>query len=105
MGEQFWWHIETCLLSLGDGLAEMDAVPVDDDGGEQIETGHAIVLSLHRPVSDFALTSDAQGVFESMVRLALVETDTGAALHVDIEDPVDEEERAFDPADFPERQR
>jgi len=34
MGEKFWRHIETGLLAFGGGMAEMNAVPVDDNGGE-----------------------------------------------------------------------
>ena len=42
------------------------------------------MLPLGGSVADFALTSDAQGVFQSMMGLALVETDLGTALHVGI---------------------
>ena len=37
--------------------------------------------------------------------LTLVEADLGAALHVGIEEPVDDKERPFDPSDFPQGDR
>ena len=40
---------------------------------------------------------------EGMVGFALVEANLGAALHIGIEDPLDDKESALDAADFPER--
>jgi len=94
-------HIETCLLATDDGMTEMNAIPVDDNCGEQIESGHAIVLPLRSPVADFTPAPNAQ----AFLRAWCVEANKGAPLHVDIEDPLDNEERAFDPAGIPERQR
>jgi hypothetical protein len=73
----------------------MLCVPVDDDGGEQIEACHAEVLPFGGPVANFTLAADAEGVLEGMMGLAFVEPDLGAALHVGIEQPVDDEERPF----------
>ena len=42
-----------------DGMAEMQGVPVDDDGGEQVEAGDAVMLPFCRTVADFALATDA----------------------------------------------
>lgn len=105
MSKKLRRHIETCLLATDDGMTEMNAIPVDHDCGEQVGTGHAVVLPLRSPVADFTLAPNAQGILEGMVCLALVEADPGAPLHVDIEDPLDDEKRAFDPPDFSERQR
>lgn len=44
-----------------DSLPEMFGVPVDDDGGEQIEACHSEVLPFGGPVADFALAADAEG--------------------------------------------
>ena len=63
VGEQVWLTVEAFAFSTGDGLTEVLGVPVDDDGGKQIETCHAEVLALGGAVTDFALASDAQGVF------------------------------------------
>ncbi len=80
----------------------MLGVPVDDDGGEQVEACHAEVLSFTGAVADFALAADAQGVFQGMVGFAFVQPDLGASLHVGVEQPVDDEQRPFDPSDFPQ---
>jgi hypothetical protein len=39
----------------------MLGVPVNDDGGEQVQACHAEVLTLGCAVADFALAPDAQG--------------------------------------------
>lgn len=70
-----------------DGATEALGVPVDDDGCEQVEPGDPIVPPFARPVADFALAPDAQGVRQGMVRLALVEPVLGAAPHVGVEQP------------------
>ena len=88
----------------GHGLTEVLGVPIDDDGGEQVETGHAIVLTLGGTVADFALLPDAQGVFKGVMGLAFVQADLGPTLHVGVEEPFDNEERALDAADFAQRE-
>ena len=57
----------------------MFGIPINDDGGEKVETSHAEVLALGGAVADFALATDAEGVFQGMVGLAFVQTDLGAA--------------------------
>ena len=89
--EQVWRAVEAIAFSTGDGLAEVFGVPVDDDGGEQVQPCHAEVLGFGGAVADFALTANAQGVFESMMGLTLVQADLGTALHVGIEGPFDDE--------------
>jgi hypothetical protein len=92
--------VETGAAAACDGLPEMLGVPVDDDGGEQVEACHAEVLAFGCSVADFTLAADAEGVFQSVMGLAFVQPDLGAALHVGIEQPVDNEERPLDPSDF-----
>ena len=104
MREQSWVAIQPGPLPRGDGLTEVLGVPVDDDGGEQIEAGHAIVLPLGGTVADFALPPDAQGVFQGVMGLTLVQADLGAALHIGIEQPFDDEERTLHAADFAQRE-
>jgi len=103
MREQSRAAIQPGPLPRGHGLTEVLGVPVDDDGDEQVETDHAIVLTLGGTVADFALPPDAQGVFQGVMGLTLVQSDLGPALHVGIEQPFDDEERALDAADFAER--
>ena len=80
----------------------MGGIPVNDDGGEQVEPGHAVVLALARAVADFALASDPERVLERVMSLALVRAGVGPALHIGVEQPVDDEERSLDPSDFAE---
>ena len=75
---------EACTATGRYCLTKVLGVPIDNDGGTQVEAGHAIVLALDRAVADFALASDAQSVIQGMVRLALVQPDLGAALHIEV---------------------
>ena len=65
MRQQSWVAIQPGPLPRSDGLTEVLGVPVDDDGGEKIETGHAVVLTLGSAIPDFTLSPDAQGVFRA----------------------------------------
>lgn len=84
-------------------MAKVLGVPIDDDRGQQVETCHAVVLTLGGSIADFALTANAQGVFQGVVRLPLVQTNIGTSLHIGIEQPIDDEQRALYSPDFPER--
>ena len=71
--------VRSIMLSLRDGVSKMPGVPVDDDSGGQVQTSHAEALPFGGTVTDFALASDAQGIFEGVMGFALVESDPGAA--------------------------
>ena len=51
----------------------MLGVPVNDDSGEQVQPGHSEVLALGCSVTDFTLATNAQGVFQRMMRFALIQ--------------------------------
>ena len=102
MDEELGRYGQPGVFPLSDRFAEMGSIPVDDDGGEHVEPGHAVVLALARAVADFALSPDAERVLECVMSLALVQAGVGPALHIGIEQPVDDEERSFDPSDFAE---
>jgi len=58
------------------------------------------MLSFSCSVANFTLAANAQRILEGVVGLAFIEADLGTALHVSIEQPVDDEQRPFDPPDF-----
>ena len=68
MRQEVWWAVEPGPAAGGDGVAEMLGIPVDDDGGEQVETRHTVMLPLGSTVADFTLPPDTQGVLEGVVR-------------------------------------
>ena len=90
------------MFPLSDRFAEMGGIPVNDDGGEQVEPGHAVVLALAGAVADFAMAPDPERVLERVMSLALVQAGVGSVLHIGVEQPVDDEEGSFDPSDFAE---
>ena len=102
MGQELGLNGQPGGFLLSDRFAELGGIPVNDDGGEQVEPGHAVVLALAGAVADLALASDAERVFEGVMSLALVQAGVGSALHIGVEQPVDDEERSFDPSDFAE---
>ena len=63
------------------------------------------MLGFGGAVPDLALAADGESVLQRVVCLAHVQADLGAALHVGIKQPVDDEERPFDPSDFPQGDR
>jgi len=58
------------------------------------------VLAFGCSVPDFAFAAAAQGVLDGVVGFTLVRPDRGPALHVGIEQPFDDDQRAFDAADL-----
>ena len=100
MGQELGLDGQPGVLPLSDPFAEMGGIPVDDDGGEQVEPGHAVVLALARAVADFALAPDPECVLERVMSLALVQAGVGPALHIGIEQPVDDEERSDEERSF-----
>ncbi len=103
VGEKVCRGALALLFSFGGGLTEVEGVPKDYDGCKQVETGHAIVLSLCGAIPDFTLATDAQRVFQGVMGLVFVQADLGPALHVVVEEPLDDEERALDATDFTQR--
>ena len=90
------------MFPLFDRFVEMGGIPVNDDGGEEVEPSHAVVLALAGAIADFALAPDAERAFEGVVCLVFVQAGAGPALHIGVEHPVDDEERSFDPSDVTE---
>ena len=102
MPEQVPWYLEAFTFALLGCTSELIGIPVDDDRCEKIEPRDPEVLGFGCPVTDFALSSDPQGALQGMMCLALVQAEIGTPLHVDIQQPLDDEQCPFDPSDFPE---
>ena len=99
MSEQIQWRRKASQFTFLHRTSELLGVPVDYDRCEKVEPRGPEVLGLGCPVADLSLASNPQCALQRMVRLALVQAEIGAALHVDIEHPVDHERRPFDPSD------
>ena len=100
MGEEFGGGGDAGLLAGQDRLAELQRIPVDDDGGQQIEPSHAVVLTLAGAVTQFAALVEVDGTLQGVVGFSLVQAVLGAPTHGGVGDPVDHEQGAFDAADF-----
>lgn len=88
MRQKFGRHIKSFIPALCDRMAEVDRVPIDDDGGEQVEAGDPVMLALGGSATDFFLAADTQSIVERVVGLTLVEADLGTPLHVGVGDPL-----------------
>jgi|TARA_R110002020_G_scaffold88883_1_gene217657 hypothetical protein len=53
-------------------------VPVDNDGGEQVQPGHPEMLAFGCPVANFTLAANTQRILEGVMGFALVQADLGA---------------------------
>ena len=82
MGQELGLDGQPGVVPLSDRFAEMGGIPVNDDGGEQVEPCHAAVLALAGAVADFALAPDAERVLERVMSIALVQAGVGSALSV-----------------------
>ena len=60
VGQELWLDCQAGVFPLSDRFAEMSGIPVDDDGGEQVEPGYAVLLALARAVTDLALTPERE---------------------------------------------
>ena len=87
-------------MSRGDREAKLLGVPIDDDGGEQVQPCDAEMLALSCTVADFALATDPQCVLQGMMCFPFVEANLCAALHVSIEQPINDKQRPLDTSDF-----
>ena len=67
MRQKLMRTIETCVFSGRHSASKVVSVPIDNDCGEQIEARHTVVLSLSSSVTDFALTSNAQSIFQGVM--------------------------------------
>ena len=90
----------------GNGMAEIDRIPKDDRRDDEIETRSAVALIFERPVADFAKAMKGPPR-ERVTRLSLVEAGVRPPAQSGVADPVEREERAFEPSYFPKcfRQR
>ena len=75
------------MFSLSDRFVEMGGIPVNDDGSEEVEPSHAVVLALDGALAQFAVASGPQRVLERVVCLALVQAGVASALHIGVEQP------------------
>ena len=103
MRQEFGRTVESSFSPLSDSHPKLLGVPIDDDGGQQVQTRDAEVLTFSGAIADFALPPDPQCALQSMVGLAFVETYLGATLHLGIEQPFDDKQCPFDPPDFAQR--
>ena len=103
MPEQVPWYLEACTFAFPDRASELVGIPVDDDRCEKIESSDPEVLGFGCPVTNFTLASNPKGALQGMMRLALVQAEIGTPLHVDIQQPFDDEQCAFDPSDLSQR--
>ena len=70
MRQKLWRAVKSGAFSCRNGLPEMLGVPVDDDGGEQVQPCHTKMLPFTCPVADFTLAANAQGILEGVMSYA-----------------------------------
>lgn len=81
-------------------MAGILRIPVNEDGSQHVQPGHAVVLSLGGAIPNLTLATDPQRIFQSVMRLTIVQPDLCAALHICIKQPFNDEQCPFDPANL-----
>ena len=77
MGQELGLDCQAGVFPLFDRFVEMGGIPVNDDGGEEVEPSRAVALSLAGAVAAFVLASDPQRVLERVMSLAFVQAGVG----------------------------
>ena len=85
------------------GALQVDGVPQDDGGDQQIETTCSIALILIGTIADFPESVEEHGPSQSVMLLALVEPDMAATAQLGVMQPVEREERALELPKFTQR--
>lgn len=94
--------VEAREFAFPDCVSELLGVPADDDHRAQVDPRDPEVPGSGRPVPDHSQASDPRRVLQRMVRLTLVQAETGAQLDVDVVQPMDNGRRASPPCPLPE---
>ncbi len=82
---------------MGDGVGDVGGVPEHDRGDDEVEAGGTKLLRLGTAVGNPALFEGADDLREEMTLLALVEPGMAASAQFRAFEPVEHEQRAFDP--------
>ena len=77
MGQELGLDGQSGVFPLSDRFAKLGGIPVNDDGGEQFEPGHAVALACTGAVADFGLTPDAECALQDVMSLVLVQAGVG----------------------------
>lgn len=76
----------------------MFGVPINEDQGQQVQRCPAAVLSFRGSIPDVALSPDAEDIFQRVMPFTLVQPDLSTALHVGVQQVVDNEQGALNQA-------
>lgn len=96
------------LARLARGLGhsfQVDSIPQHDDGRHKVQTAGAVPLLLEGPVAYFAQPVDEDLPGQRIVRLALVQPGVHASAQFDVLEPVQDEQRVLDAAQFAQLDR
>nr|WP_321446552.1 hypothetical protein [uncultured Cohaesibacter sp.] len=84
MGKQVCVDVFAVCDLISDYFTEFPHVPLDNDGGQQIEAGNAMLLPFGRAITYFAAPGRVYSPFQRVMSLALVQADLRPALQFDI---------------------
>ena len=103
LGKQLGWNIEALAPNIIDSAAEIDGVPQDDGIDDEFEAGGLVSHSFGQAVAQFAELVKENGACQGMSALPLVEDGMRPATQFGVEQPVADEDRAFNAARFAQR--
>lgn len=85
------------------GALQVHRVPQHDGCRHQVEAAGPVALLLEAPIPDFAEAVEEHRPGQGVTRLALVQPGMHAATQLDALQPVEDEQRALDPAQLAQR--
>jgi len=91
MGQSFVVDGDPMFSQGGDSAFQVDSVPEDDGGDDQIEPACAVALILEGAVAQIALPIEEHGSRERVSGLALVESDLNTSAQFGIFHPLQHE--------------
>lgn len=69
MGQKLRGHITPIIQPLGNGVAKMNGIPIDDDRREQVQPRYPVMLPFSGSVVDSAPPANARIMFWLLIQL------------------------------------
>lgn len=105
VGQQVVWDTDALSTKVMYGALQVYAVPMHDGCRQQAQPRRPEALVFESAIADFTLTVKEHGAAQRVACLALVEARMAALPQPGVREPLQGEQRAFDPTNGAERAR
>lgn len=98
-----WPGFNPSLSQVVHGALQIDGVPQDDGGNQQIEAAGSIALILIGTIADFPESVEEHSPPQRILLVAFIESDMAAMAQLGVLQPVEREEGALELSQFTQR--